>query len=52
MTDFPDNALMAHAMAKAGIFKSISQARKNGWNKPIEKGEWTVTKRKIKVTIT
>ena len=32
LTDFPDNALMAHVMAKAGIFKSISQARKNGWD--------------------
>ena len=51
-SDFPDNALMAHAMAKAGLFPSIGQARKNGWDKPMETGEWTVSKRKIKVKIT
>lgn len=49
--DFPEHALMAHAMAKAGIFPSVSQARKNGWDKPMETGEWTVGKRKIKVII-
>jgi hypothetical protein len=28
----------AHVLAKLGPFKSISDARKNGWNKPIEEG--------------
>lgn len=30
--------IMAHVMHQAGIFPSISQARKNGWNKPIPEG--------------
>ena len=33
-----DNWIMAHILHKAGIFPSISQARKNGWNKPIPEG--------------
>ncbi len=28
----------AHVLAKLGPFKSVSDARKNGWNKPIEEG--------------
>ena len=43
--------LMAHVMAKAGIFPSVSQARKNGWDKPLTIGEWTVTKKKIKISV-
>ena len=30
--------IMANVLVKAGIFPSISQARKNGWNKPIPEG--------------
>lgn len=30
--------IMAHILHKAGIFTSVSQARKNGWNKPIPDG--------------
>ena len=51
LNNFPNNALMAHVMAKAGIFSSITQARKNGWDKPIEVGVWTVTKKRIKVEV-
>lgn len=29
---------MAHIMAKVGFFKSVSDARRNGWDKPIPKG--------------
>jgi len=42
---------MAHVMHKAGIFPSVSQARKNGWDRPIEVGQWSVTKKKIKVEV-
>jgi hypothetical protein len=44
---------LAHVMHVAGIFSSISQARKNGWNKPIPNGfsEFTVSKTKKKVWI-
>jgi hypothetical protein len=44
---------LAHVMHHVGIFPSVGQARKNGWNKPIEPGfsHFVVTKRKIDVFI-
>lgn len=53
LSDFADvkNPLMAHVMVKAGIFPSVGQARKNGWNKPLTEGEWILTKKKIKVSV-
>jgi len=52
ISDFPENALMAHVMAKAGIFSSVNQARKNGWDKPIELGRWAVGKQKTQIEVT
>ena len=48
-----DNWIMAHIMHMAGVFPSVSIARKNGWNKPIPEGfsEFTVGKMKKKVWI-
>jgi len=43
---------MAHVMAKAGIFSSVNQARKNGWDKPIELGRWAVGKQKTQIEVT
>lgn len=51
LSDFPKNAVMAHVMAKAGIFPSIGQARKNGHDTPIKTGEFVVTKRKIRIIV-
>ena len=53
LSDFAEvkNPLMAHVMAKAGIFPSVGQARKNGWDKPLVAGEWTVTKKKIRIIV-
>lgn len=53
LSDFSEvnNPLMAHVMAKAGIFPSVSQARKNGWNKPLTTGSWSVTKKKIRIRV-
>lgn len=34
----PDKWIMAHLLHHIGIFKSITQARKNGWDKPIPAG--------------
>ncbi len=50
---FDDGATMAHLMHQAGIFSSVSQARKNGWNKPVPNGFniFTVGKLKKKVYI-
>ena len=47
------NWVLAHVMHAAGCFSSISQARKNGWNKPIESGysEYVVGKRKVRIHI-
>jgi hypothetical protein len=44
---------MANIMHQAGIFKSVSQARKNGWNKPIPKGFniFTVGKKRKEIFI-
>lgn len=36
----PEGTSWAHVLAKIGCFPSVSQARKNGWNKPIQPG-WT-----------
>jgi len=48
-----DGWIMAHVMHKVGIFPSVGQARKNGWDKPIQPGfsEFTVGKMKKKVFI-
>ncbi len=50
---FNDKWTMADIVVAAGIFPSKSQAKKNGWDKPIEKGwsQFVLTKRKIKVFI-
>ena len=37
-TVIEDHWKMAHVIHKAGLFPSVSQARKNGWNKPIPSG--------------
>ena len=48
-----DNWMLAHVMHVAGLFPSVTSARKNGWNKPIPNGfsEFTVGKGKKKVFI-
>lgn len=43
--------LMAHIMAELKIFPSVGQARKNGWDKPLELGDFTVTKKKIRFRV-
>jgi len=35
---FNDSHTMAHLLHMAGCFPSITQAKKNGWDKPIKKG--------------
>jgi len=54
IADFADvkNPLMAHVMKEAGIFPSVGQARKNGWEKPLTIGEWCVTKKRIRIKVT
>lgn len=53
LVKFDDSWTMAHIMHSAGIFKSVTEARKNGWNMPVPKGfsHHVVTKRKINIWI-
>jgi hypothetical protein len=37
-TPFPAHWTMAHIAKETGLFQSVSQARKNGWNRDIEVG--------------
>lgn len=48
---FDDGWTLAHVMKDAGIFPSVSQARKAGWDRDVEIGfrEYTVGKRRLKV---
>jgi hypothetical protein len=48
-----DAMTMADVMVAAGIFPSNSQARKNGWNKPVPDGftDRFVGKYKTRITI-
>lgn len=52
--EIQDNWIMAHILHTAGIFPSVSQARKNGWNKPIPEGFsfWIVGKKAKRKEIT
>lgn len=51
LTNLPKGATMAHIMVELGIFPSLTQAKKNGWDKPIKLGVQTVTSKKILVEI-
>ncbi len=48
-----ENLLLAHFVAQAGIFPSVTQARKNGWNKEVPKGfsQFVIGKMKSMITI-
>lgn len=43
--------LMAHVVVEMGIFKSVGDAKRNGWDKPIELGDFCLTKRKVRFKI-
>jgi len=51
--DIEGNTIMAHLLFAAGVFQSVSLARKNGWNKPIPKGftDFRAGKSKTRITI-
>lgn len=53
MSDFADvrNATLAHVMHRAELFPSVGQARKAGWDQPLVAGEWTVTKKRIRIRV-
>lgn len=51
VADFEPGATMAHVMHRAGAFPSVTQARKNGWDRPIEPGTWRVGRRKATIRV-
>jgi len=42
-----EGKMMAHIMAHIKFFPSVTQAAKNGWNKPIECGRFKVGKKEV-----
>lgn len=48
-----ENKMLAHLMKEAGIFPSVSEARRNGWNKPIPSGfsHFVVGKKRSSIAI-
>ena len=48
-----ENWILAHVMHAGGLFPSVSEARRNGWDKPIPPGfsEFTIGKLNNKVWI-
>lgn len=49
--DLPSGATMAHVAAAVGIMPSVTQARKNGFDRPITLGLHVLTKKKVHVEI-
>jgi hypothetical protein len=48
IVEIEDHWNMSHIMHSVGIFPSVGQARKNGWNKPIPDGFWMKEVGKLK----
>jgi len=48
---FEAHHTMAHVLFTAGVFPSVSQARNNGWNKPIPSGFTDMRAGKLKTRI-
>lgn len=42
--DYEDRT-MAHVMVDAGMFRSVGEAKRNGWNRPVAVGLYRVGKR-------
>lgn len=43
--------LMAHLMVDLGFFSSVSQAKKNGWDKPLELGQHELGSKKKRINV-
>lgn len=50
INDFEPNTKMSFVLAKAGFFKSISEANRQGWNKEIQSGIFKIGKNKLVLT--
>lgn len=45
-----DGKTMAHVMAELNLFPSVGQARKNGWDKPVERGLFKVGRNWVEIS--
>lgn len=50
-SDFAAHMTMAHVVEAAGWFTSASDAKRNGWNRPIELGEFWAFKKTKRIRI-
>jgi len=51
MTQFGDEPQLAHILVELKVFPSLTQARKNGFDKPLTPGDHVFTKRKIRARV-
>jgi len=51
MSQFGDEPQLAHILVELKIFPSLTQARKNGFDKPLTLGDHVFTKRKIRARV-
>lgn len=51
VAELGEGATMAHVVVALGMFPSLSQARKNQWDKPLVLGTQELTKKKIRINI-
>jgi len=51
MSQFGDEPQLAHVLVELKIFPSLTQARKNGFDKPLTLGDHVFTKRKIRARV-
>lgn len=52
LSELPEGATFANIAVELGIFPSLTQARKNGFDRPLTLGEHILTKKKIRISIT
>ena len=52
-SSFQPSETMAHLVHRAGLFKSVGEARRNGWARPVPAGftDLVIGKRKVKIFI-
>jgi hypothetical protein len=51
VSELPAGATMANIAVALGVLPSLSQARKSSWNRPLEMGAQTLTKKRIRINI-
>jgi hypothetical protein len=47
----PEEKTMAHVLTKAKVFDSIGEAKRAGWNKPIQLGEFWFKNKTVRIQI-